>query len=106
MGIGAKLDKLMKQRGTNANELAQKLNVSPQTIYSMIKRDSKKADIDILIRIAKEFGVEAEYFCSDDIPIKSEPDYEDMELLIARNGRKMTKEQKLRLIQLLSEYED
>lgn len=103
MGIGLKIDKLMKERGTNANELAQKIGIAPTTIYSMIKRDSRKADIDILICIAKELGVEPEYFCSDEIAIKTEPTYEDVELLIARNGKKMSKEQKLKLIQMLSE---
>lgn len=34
-----------------------------------------------------------------------EPTYEDVELLIARNGKKMSKEQKLKLIQMLSEIE-
>lgn len=101
MGIGLKLDKLMKERGTNANELAQKIGVAPTTIYSMIRRDSKKADIEVLIKIARELGVEAEYFCDDSEP--SEPTYEDVEKLVARNGKKMSTEQKMRLIKLLSE---
>lgn len=36
---------------------------------------------------------------------KPEPTFEDVELLIARNGKKMSKEQKLKLIQMLSEIE-
>ena len=57
MGIGSKLSQLLDANGTNANELANKIGVSPQTIYSMIKRDSKKADIDVLLKIADSFGV-------------------------------------------------
>lgn len=102
MGIGAKLDSLLKLKGSNPSELAQKVNVPAQTIYSMIKRDSKKADIEVLIKISKELGVEPEYFCDDSIPIK-EPTYEDTKKLIARNGKKMTTEQKMELIKLLSE---
>lgn len=102
MGIGIKLDKLMKERGTNANELAQKLEIAPTTIYSMIKRDSKKADIEVLIRISKELGVEPEYFCDDSIPLR-EPSFEDTKKLIARNGKNLTTEQKMELIKLLSE---
>lgn len=102
MGIGKKLDVIMKEQGTNANELAQKIGVAPTTIYSMIKRDSKKADIEVLIKISKELGVEPEYFCDDTIPVK-EPTYEDTKKLIARNGKKMTTEQKMELIKLLSE---
>lgn len=66
MGIGGKLQKLLDENNTNANELAKKVNVSPQTIYSMIKRDSKKADIEVLIKIADIFGVEVEYFIHDE----------------------------------------
>ena len=65
MGIGSKLQKLLDDNNTNANELAKKVNVSPQTIYSMIKRDSKKADIEVLFRIADILGVKAEYFVED-----------------------------------------
>jgi len=102
MGIGLKLDSLMKQRGTNANELAQKLGIAPTTIYSMIKRDSKKADIEVLIRLSRELGVEPEYFCDDSIPLK-EPTYEDTKKLIARNGKALSTDQRMELIKLLSE---
>lgn len=102
MGIGAKLDGLLKARGSNPSELAQKIDVPAQTIYSMIKRDSKKVDIEVLIRISKELGVEPEYFCNDSVPVK-EPSYEDTKKLIARNGRSLTTEQKMELIKLLSE---
>lgn len=34
-----------------------------------------------------------------------EPTYADVEKLVARNGKKMSVEQKMRLIQLLSEIE-
>lgn len=102
MGIGIKLDKLLKERGTNANELAQQINVSAQTIYSMIKRDSKKADIDVLVRISKVLGVDPEYFCEDSIPSQETP-YEDTRNLIARNGKSLSTEQRMELIKLLSE---
>ena len=65
MGIGNKLSELMELNGTNANELAKKIGVSPQTIYSMIKRDSKKADIEVLLKIAAIFGVNIEYFVEE-----------------------------------------
>lgn len=68
MGIGSKLSKLLDANHTNANELANKIGVSPQTIYSIIKRDSKKADIEVLLKIADTFGVTAEYFVYDEKP--------------------------------------
>lgn len=102
MGIGKKLDQLMRERGTNANELANKVGVAPTTIYSMIKRDSKKADIEVLIKISRELDVEPEYFCDDSIPIR-QPSYEETKILLARNGKQMTTEQRMELIKLLSE---
>lgn len=106
MGIGLKLEKLIKERNTNVNELAQKVGIAPTTIYSMIRRDSKKADIEVLFKIAKELGVDAEYFCdSEDVLDKHEPSYEDVESLIARNGKNLSTDQKMRLIKLLSEID-
>ncbi|WP_405320113.1 helix-turn-helix domain-containing protein [Frisingicoccus sp.] len=68
MGIGSKLTKLMKERNTNANELSSKAGVPATTIYSLIKRDSNRVDIDSLIKIARALGVTAEYFCNEDQP--------------------------------------
>lgn len=65
MGLGSKLSELMEQSGTNANELARRVGVSPQTIYSIIKRDNKKIDIEVLLKIANIFGVKAEYFVDE-----------------------------------------
>lgn len=66
MGIGSKLTKLMKEQDTNANELASKAGVPPTTIYSLIRRDSNRVDIDSLIKIARALGVTAEYFCNEE----------------------------------------
>ncbi len=65
MGIGNKLSRLIDTQKNNANELTRKINVSPQTIYSVIKRDRRKADIEVLLKTADAFGVTAEYFVSE-----------------------------------------
>lgn len=67
MGIGSKLTHIMKEQNTNANELAAKAGIPAQTVYSLIRRDASKVDIDTLIKIARALGVTAEYFCSDNI---------------------------------------
>lgn len=100
MGIGKKLDSLMKEQGTNANELAQKIGISPQTIYSMIKRDSKKADIEVLIKISKEFGVEPEFFC-DDIETEPKPAIDEMITIYTRSRNHLSPEEKLRLARII-----
>lgn len=106
MGIGAKLELLLQEHHMNANELAKKIDVAPTTIYSMIKRDSRKADIEVLLKISKELGVTTEYFCDDEFltsDSKKEPSYENLKTLIARNGKEMSIEEKLELIKMLSE---
>lgn len=70
MGIGGKLSKLMKEQNTNANELSTKADVPAQTIYSLIRRDASKVEIDSLIKIARALGVTADYFCSEYIENK------------------------------------
>ncbi len=62
MGIGNKLQKLIEEKHTNVNELAGRANVSPSTLYSIIKRDNTKVDIEVLISICKVLGVPVEYF--------------------------------------------
>lgn len=71
MGIGNKLDKLIKEKGTNVNELAKRANVASTTLYSIIKRNNTKADIDVLIRIASILDVPVEYFSDNFKPESS-----------------------------------
>ena len=61
MGIGGILSDLIQQRGTNVNKLAQATSIPPQTLYSMIRRDSMKVDIEVLIRVCRELDVPVEY---------------------------------------------
>lgn len=62
MGIGNKLDTLLTERGMSVTELARRVDIAPTTIYSIIQRNNKKVDIDVLIKIAKTLGVNTEYF--------------------------------------------
>lgn len=106
MGIGLKLESLMREKGTNANELAQKLGIAPTTIYSMIKRDSKKVDIEVLMKISRELGVEPEYFCDDSVPPK-EPVYDDVITVYTRSRKNLSPEEKMKLARIiLSDHEE
>jgi transcriptional regulator with XRE-family HTH domain len=62
MGIGSKLDTLIKERGRNVSDLAKATGVSAPTIYSIIRRDNTKVDLDILQAIADELCVTLDYF--------------------------------------------
>ena len=62
MGIGQVLSELLSKKNTNAKALADEIGVTPSTIYSIIKRDNSKVDIDILIKICNALDVSVEYF--------------------------------------------
>lgn len=62
MGIGIKLSNLLTERNMTVAELAKRIDVAPTTIYSIIQRNNKKVDIDVLLDIAEVLNVEAEYF--------------------------------------------
>ncbi|MDO5575193.1 MAG: helix-turn-helix transcriptional regulator [bacterium] len=69
MGIGNKLNNLLNERNMTVSELARRIDVAPTTIYSIIQRNNKKVDIDVLLNISDVLGVNAEYFRdSDDKP--------------------------------------
>ncbi len=69
MGLGVKLTQLMEMHGTHVSDLARKIDVAPQTLHSIIKRDSTRADINILSKIAKVYGVDLDYFADDAEPL-------------------------------------
>lgn len=65
MGIGKTLSTILNEKNVNPNELAERLGITPSTIYSIIKRDNTKVDITVLARICKELDVEMERFYQD-----------------------------------------
>lgn len=69
MGIGNKLDELLKKQNMTVTELARRVGVAPTTIYSIIQRNNKKVDIDVLLNIADILGVDADYFRDSEKPV-------------------------------------
>ena len=57
MGIANKLRELMCSKDINANELAKMIDVTPSTIYSILQRDSKSMNLDLVMKIAHALGV-------------------------------------------------
>lgn len=62
MGIGSKLDKILKDKNVSAIDLARAIGVPPSTIYSIIQRDNKKIDVQVLFDMAHFLGIDVEYF--------------------------------------------
>lgn len=85
MGIGNKLNDLLTDRNITVTDLARKIDVAPSTIYSIIQRNNKKVDIDVLIKISKILGVNVEYFSDDNEPVYFDDDY-------LSEGRKIAKD--------------
>ena len=65
MLIGKTLQHLLDEKGINVNELSKMINVSNQTLYSIIKRDNMKIDFEVLLKICSALNVSVEYFYSD-----------------------------------------
>lgn len=74
MNIGNKISEIMNEKGMNANELANQIGVTPSTIYSLIKRDGSRIDIDLLIKIAHALGMSVDLFLGIGNP-GSDPQY-------------------------------
>ena len=95
MGIGVRLEAIMKAKDINANELAKKIGVTPSTIYSMIKRDSNRVDIDLIIKIAHALGMTAD-------ELLSEERYEKPDTLAAHfDGEDLSPEEKEEVIKFV-----
>lgn len=86
MGIGNKLNELLKEQNMTVAELSKKINVAPTTIYSIIQRNNKKVDIDVLLDIADVLGVTVEYF-------RESPKSEPTTLAAHKDGEKFTAEE-------------
>lgn len=72
MGIGERVEYFIKREGINANELANRMGVTSSTIYSMLKRDSSRIDIDLLIKIARALNVTTDELLSADTDAEPE----------------------------------
>lgn len=58
MNIGSRLKQILDERGMNVSQLAREAEVPAQTLYAMIKRDSNKADMDIMARILEALDMD------------------------------------------------
>lgn len=86
---------------TNA-ELAERSGVPLGTINKILSGATKDPKLETLKYIAGVLGLTLNDF-DDSVINKNEPTYDDVETLIIKTGKNMSKEQKLHLIQLLSE---
>ena len=99
------LEELIKKQGLNARSFAEKCGLPYTTVYTILKNGAGKANVNNIIVMCKILGITVEQLdeMSKGIPSSTyEPSYEDVESLIARNGKDFSTEQKMKLIKLLS----
>lgn len=99
------LENLIKEQGYSLKAFAVKCGIPYTTLYGIMKNGVGRASVDNVIQICKYLGIKIEDLekmasGQESIP---EPSYEDIEQLIARNGKNISTEQKMKLIKLLSE---
>ena len=101
------LKQLRLEHGISQAELAERLGISRSAV-SMYERGEREPDLDTLEKIADYFNVDMNQLLGrtpDTTDVSSatsyEPTYEDMQSLLARNGKNLTLEQKQELIRTL-----
>lgn len=67
MNLGERLEQAIIGTGMSINAVAEKAGISAQTLYSIIKRNNKKVDVDILLKLLDITGVSFEYLVEDEI---------------------------------------
>ncbi len=93
MGIGLRLKVLLEEKNINVKELAKKIDITPSTIYSMINRDSKKADIDIFLALCSALKVKPEYFASNNsAPVVENPEVSSFIKYLRENNYDVTED--------------
>lgn len=63
--IGGTLREILDSRGMNVSELSRISGVSAPTLYSLIRRDSMKADFDVLLKICAALEVPVSVFSGE-----------------------------------------
>lgn len=102
------LEKLIKEQGFSVRSFAQKCGIPESTLYTILKNGVGRATVNNIGLICQNLGItieELQEMANGGAEKKSEPSYADVELLIARNGKSFSTEQKMRLIKLLSEID-
>ncbi|WP_394923302.1 helix-turn-helix transcriptional regulator [uncultured Robinsoniella sp.] len=107
MGL-EKIAEYKKKMGMTTAELAEKSGVPLGTLNKILSGATKDPKLETLKAIARVLGLTLndfdDYEDKNDITACIEPTYNDMQQLIARNGNKLTTDEKMLLIKLLSEF--
>lgn len=98
-----RLKKLRKEQAYTQQQLASLLGVSKSAI-SMYENGEREPELSIIQKIANILHVDMEELvgtAADDETLSLSP-FQNMEKLIARNGKQLTEDERNRLIELLN----
>lgn len=98
------LERLIKESGMSVRAFAEKCGLPESTVYTILKKGAGKANVNNVISMCKVLGIsveELDEMSKGEATIIYEPTYEDIQSLIARNGKKLTLEQKQDIIRTL-----
>jgi DNA-binding Xre family transcriptional regulator len=92
--IGQQLKTILADRGMSVNELARRVEISPQTLHSVLNRETNRIDFDLLLKICRALSLPLELFYGDEQPAEK-PGAEELELLrkyraLDDHGRQVT----------------
>lgn len=100
------IQRMIKEQGYSLRAFAEKCDIPYTSLYTILNRTGiGKASVDVVISICRGLGItvdELEEMARAE-GTRPEPTYADVERLVARNGKQMSVEQKMRLIKLLTE---
>ena len=102
------LRKLMVEKNMKVSDIVRITGIPYSTIKSMLENGIEKTSYVNVCKVCEALGIttdDLEEMVNGSDKKTIEPSYADVEELVARNGKKMTVEQKMRLIKLLSEIE-
>lgn len=98
------LEQLIKEQGYTIRAFAKKCDIPESTLYTILKKGVGRASVNTIILICKNLGIRVEDLeeMENGAPKEQfEPSFDDIQTLIARNGRSLTLEQKQALIKSL-----
>ena len=109
MEKAAVLDRLIKEHGFSVRSFAQKCDIPESTLYTILKKGVGRASVNTILTICRNLGITVEELDEMATGVSGKdlsPSYEDVEHLLASNGKEFSLEQKIQLIKLLSEIDD
>lgn len=100
-GITNRISELLAERNMTQKELASAAGITESAVSHYIKGDRVPRGVN-LIKIAKALGTTTDYLLNQCEEDDEKSEFEVAKTLIARNASKMTPEEKLELLHILT----